>query len=823
MSVFFCKTGSRGNRGPTAGLISSAVLVSLFLVFSAACGRHQAQVKPPVLKPSAPPAAKTEPAPKQAQQAPPLAPVQNNIPKSIPPESAASVPEPSTIGFDLPPGPLIRIGLTTDAKEIRVSSTGDYYVSDKTPEAPQQLVHGETVVRVEQEVDESSAIYRVQVASLSRSDLALELKRKLSEMFAQPVIIHENTAAGLNQVRIGEFSSKDEAQAFQKTLAKSGYSDAFVVKEAMDAEGGGTTLALRGPKNLFRLSRAGFLFQPAARTAFIRVDGKPYRGILDINLNKHGRLTVINQLGTEEYLLGVVPAEISPSSYPESAALAAQAIAARTKALFLKNGGNYRSEGFDLTDDTRTQVYEGVAAEKEATNAAVRQTAGLAIYYQDALIDAMFMSTCGGRTEDFANVFDSAPVPYLKSVFCAIESGPDKGETVLQGKHDLEEIVLTDDGTVANRNVELARALGMIQAGTEVSPLYLTGAAGRDELLNWVEISGKIAQKAQPVTEASIADLRSRVGFLRYAAEAFFGSAEIKRRMSPRDVDYYMGNLKDGDAVPEPARWSLSYLIQSGLWRPYADNTVRPDQPMCRGDAISLLLRWIESARPDILKKGTFVSAGATRDDEGSVNSINVKWGNRTQEFRLSQAPYIFRVDSGRTTPVSSLRIIGNEKLAFHVSPQGAIDFLQVELSPTGASSDRYSPVASWDSTLSRSAIAEKLRGLAPNIGEFRDMKPYKTGNSGRAVQIQVVGSRNSVVLNGYKVRNALGLKDTLFTLTREYTPDGSIVSFTFHGRGWGHGVGLCQVGAFGMARAGRSYEEILKTYYQGVQIRKAY
>jgi stage II sporulation protein D len=68
-----------------------------------------------------------------------------------------------------------------------------------------------------------------------------------------------------------------------------------------------------------------------------------------------------------------------------------------------------------------------------------------------------------------------------------------------------------------------------------------------------------------------------------------------------------------------------------------------------------------------------------------------------------------------------------------------------------------------------------------------------------------------------------LGLKDTLYTITRELNPDGTIASFTFHGRGYGHGVGLCQVGAFGMARAGRSYEEILKHYYQGVEIRKAY
>jgi stage II sporulation protein D len=119
--------------------------------------------------------------------------------------------------------------------------------------------------------------------------------------------------------------------------------------------------------------------------------------------------------------------------------------------------------------------------------------------------------------------------------------------------------------------------------------------------------------------------------------------------------------------------------------------------------------------------------------------------------------------------------------------------------------------------------MAEKLRGLMGDIGEFRDLKPHKTGESGRAVQIQITGSRGSVVVNGYKLRNAVGLRDTLFTLTRGYNPDGSIASFTFHGRGYGHGVGMCQVGAFGMARAGRSYEEIIKTYYQGVEIRKAY
>jgi stage II sporulation protein D len=798
------------------------VFISLCLIFFAACGKHRAQVKP-VLRPkptSTPSAKKETPQKKQVQPIPPPIRAEGKAPEVAAQEPVEPGPEPSAQEVEFPPGPQIRIGLTTEAKEIRITAAGAYYLKERTAEASPQLVQGEIRVRVEQEANEDSSIYRVQVATYSKLDLAQNLKARLTESFTQPVVIRENPASGLIQVRVGEFADKEEAQSFQKILMQSGYSDAFIVKEAAPSADSGSTLALRGPNKLLLLSKAGFLFQPSSQTAFISVDGKPYRGLFDIMLNKSGRITVVNQLGIEEYLLGVVPAEISPTTYPEFAALAAQSIAARTFALFRQ--GRNGSDGFDLTDDIRTQVYEGVSKEKSATNEAVLQTAGLAIYYQDKLIDAMYMSTCGGRTEDFANVFDSDPVPYLKSVFCAIESGPEKGETVLGGRHDLQNIILADDGGIANRNLEFARVLGIIQNRRELSTEFFAAPAERAEIIRWVETAGKIAQKQSGLSGPQ-PDLQTRAEFFQYAAEAFFGTAEIGRRVSSRDVDYFMGNLRDGETVAETARPALSYLIQNGLWRPNADNTVRPSDPIRRRDAIFLLLRWIESARPEILRKGTFVSAGSIQDDTGAVASINVKWGNSTREFRLSQDPYLFKLDPGRTTPVNSLRIIGNEKLSFHVTPQGTIDFLEVELSTNGASSDRYSPVASWDTTLTRSAMAEKLRGIAGNIGTFRDLKPSKIGESGRAVHIQVIGSRGSVDLNGNKIRNALGLRDTLFSITREHNPDGSIASFTFHGRGYGHGVGLCQVGAFGMARAGRSYEEIIKHYYQGVQIRKAY
>lgn len=792
-----------------------AFLLILIFLPSLSCGKRKTRVSTPI-PPSAPPAVSTGPEAPQTQPTP--------SPSPEPPSAAipTTVPELRDPASGIPESPSIRVGLTTTAREILISSSGDYYVLGKEPEEPRRLIQGTVRVRVEREGDISSSVYRVQVASFANPEAAESLRKKLHEAFNVPAIVQKNSATGTNRVRVGEFSLREGALVLLKALRENGYPDAFVIEDATLSANGDITLALRGSNSLFRLSRSGFLFLPSASADYLHLDGKPYRGFFDISLNQSGRITVVNQLGVEEYLLGVVPAEIGPSYHSEFEALAAQSIAARTYAL--RNMGRYRDEGFDLTADTRTQVYKGVSWEKDATSKAVLKTAGLAIYYRDELIDAMYMSTCGGHTEDFSNVFDAPDVPYLKGVFCAVESGAYGGdETVIAANHELKKIITGDDGSIANRNLELARVLGLVEVGSGFSEEDLAEPAEMDEMVRWVKNARKVAQKCEDLAPPSIADSAGRADLLAYAAESFFGVDEIERGVSPGDARYYLGNLSDGGDVPESCRSALAYIMKRGLWHPFLDNTMRPDAPLRRSEAISLLLGWIESENPGILRTGTF-SRTDTPDVGGPPeSSIEIKGGNQTQEFPISPKLFLFRADAGRAIPVSSLRIIGNEKMRFHVSPSGTIDFLEVELNPTGASSDRYSPAATWDVTMDRAAVAEKIGTLAGDIGKFKDLKPYRTGNSGRAVQIQVIGSSRSVVLNGYKVRGALGLKDTLFTIVREHNPDGSIARFTFHGRGWGHGIGLCQVGAFGMAQAGRSYEEILKTYYQGVQIRKAY
>src|SRR4030095_9032388 len=129
-------------------------------------------------------------------------------------------------------------------------------------------------------------------------------------------------------------------------------------------------------------------------------------------------LTVVNVLGLEDYVRGVVANELSPGGYPALEAQKAQAIAARTYAL--RNLGQFKSQRFNLLPTIRSQVYRGLSSEHPLSTRAVEETRGLIATYNGEPINALYTSTCGGRTEDSENIFNEA-VPYLRGHECAAE------------------------------------------------------------------------------------------------------------------------------------------------------------------------------------------------------------------------------------------------------------------------------------------------------------------------------------------------------------------------------------------------------------------
>lgn len=157
-------------------------------------------------------------------------------------------------------------------------------------------------------------------------------------------------------------------------------------------------------------SSTGYRVIPIIPDGIIGVNGKLYRGDM-LLLAGPGAVTVINDVSLENYLLSVVASEM-PSGWPVEA-LKAQAVAARSYAL--ANLGKNGSQGFDVKATIEDQVYLGIQAEKESSNNAVRETAGLILKHEGQPITAFFHSSSGGHT-DLSEHLWSKKTPYLKAV-----------------------------------------------------------------------------------------------------------------------------------------------------------------------------------------------------------------------------------------------------------------------------------------------------------------------------------------------------------------------------------------------------------------------
>jgi stage II sporulation protein D len=138
-------------------------------------------------------------------------------------------------------------------------------------------------------------------------------------------------------------------------------------------------------------------------------------GSLKILLRGNG-LLLVNDVDLEEYIKGVVPAEMSPGWHPE--ALKAQAVVARTYALYQRMLN--KSREYDLVATVQDQVYQGRQGMDQRVQEAVESTRGVAVAYQNAPIYAAFSSTAAGPTEDAMNVW-SKDLPYLKGVDCPFD------------------------------------------------------------------------------------------------------------------------------------------------------------------------------------------------------------------------------------------------------------------------------------------------------------------------------------------------------------------------------------------------------------------
>ncbi len=127
-----------------------------------------------------------------------------------------------------------------------------------------------------------------------------------------------------------------------------------------------------------------------------------------------------------------------------------------------------------------------------------------------------------------------------------------------------------------------------------------------------------------------------------------------------------------------------------------------------------------------------------------------------------------------------------------------------------------------WSARYTWRALSELVaRKLGVDFGEITGLVPLERGPSGRISLLRIVGTRRTLEIGKeLEVRRALSETHLLSSAFEvEHTPDGVVL----HGRGWGHGVGLCQIGAAVMGERGFSYEEILRFYYHGAVLERLY
>lgn len=557
---------------------------------------------------------------------------------------------------------------------------------------------------------------------------------------------------------------------------------------------------------------------------FLEWEGRPYRGSLTV-LRSGAGVTVVNRLPLEDYLLGVVPRELPPDLFPELEALKAQALAARTYALRPRD--TYLERGYDLCSGPACQVYGGVGAERPLSGRAVRETAGEAIYHDGRLIDALYTAACGGATENAENIF-TTKTPYLVGRACIRDSGG---------------LRLEAPGA-APLDAALVRASGVLPPGWADADALAApaGAAESERLLR--ETARRLGAPVCDLAEAPPGDAPLTLGALAESALALRCRPAASGAPAASGVSPF--GPQTGEVPP-----AIRALLDEGLLDA-AERGLDPDRTVSRREVLfasaALLRREAPSFRRGQVRGiegGTLLveedsetpRGGPSPDPPADPPLIRLTPAGQIPD---EAAAWLYRETTSRripgrgdpapaAAPVRSLTArLGDFVRFLAPEPDGgapaaagaeSLRFEALILEDLGATWDRFSRQRSWLVPKDAASLAAAAARRRP-IGDLLALEPLEYGVSGRIVRLRLVGSEGSLEVRGLGVRRLLGLSDNLFFAEPRRDPDGRLTGFWFTGRGWGHGLGLCQAGAYGMAVAGADYREILTHYYAGVEIR---
>ncbi len=286
----------------------------------------------------------------------------------------------------------------------------------------------------------------------------------------------------------------------------------------------------------------------------------------------------------------------------------------------------------------------------------------------------------------------------------------------------------------------------------------------------------------------------------RYVSSAFDLALDARLFVAPEDVKYLL-NDPPRDWTEEDRR-RAAYLIKSGLLNGPLD------QPLAEDEIERMLLALAELLRVVNREDASFLSF--------ENGKLAVRSGKEDKVYGVPAVLATFR-PQGTDLYSSALAMVPGDHLTLFWEGDRLVAATQ-EIDLDGVAFDRSSPYSSWTRFRTDSQIAAQVNTRFPGLG-FQSFEVLSRGESGRVGKIRIHGDGDQVVdVEGLAVRWTLDVPDTLFTAKR-LEPKNQAPGWLFTGKGFGHGVGMCQVGSYGMAQRGHTYREILTHYYTGVEL----
>lgn len=669
--------------------------------------------------------------------------------------------------------PRVRVGMLSDQSSVTFARIeGGYFIASDTDSFATR--RGFSIAAP---LANAPVHYAVQVSAISDQTSADPFAEKLRSEMAVRVDAIFDPASGTWRVLAGDFPDANAANPLRAQLQDHGYgTNMLVVKRPTDQPFDKKLTIVDDEGEETTITGESILIEPQTSVT-ITIAEKPYRTAARVFINGRGLLNIINELNLEDYLRGVVPAEMGPKTFDELEALKAQAIAARTYVVLHKN--QFAREGYDICPGPACQAYLGISGEDALSDRAVKESAGLIITYQGKPIDALYTATCGGETSDVGVMFPGRNEPYLKRARC----------------------VESDMRTIAGR------ADSSLLTETQANARIFAAVAGLpDTTTSW---SAKdVASAVNAVSPTSDVPLSSRRGdVLQYLARVFRLAENAHTLTLPEDRDYFFPQSPNRES---PAYLAATFLIKWGFLPAQQIDRIDLNAAMPRDELYSILGSWLR--KHEALKEVT-----------GKILSINgrtlvLKAEGKATSYTLPNGIPILRRIGDRYQEYANVPVTIGDRAFIQQNARRQVVALIIQGNVDGASFDRTSSFASWTRSYRADDLVTSIKKRNP-IEKLLGLRPLVVDASQRFAEMEVTaeGGR-TFILKGLPIRWSLNLPDNLFVFEKTQDADG-VDRYTFYGKGWGHGIGFCQVGAYGMAFRGWTAQQILTHYYSGVEI----